>query len=51
MNRAALAEFAELPELPESWRKLALARLASGQTEDWSRRITTPKADPGSIRQ
>ena len=42
LNRADLAEFAALPGLPESWRRLALARLDSGRTEDWSRRIDTP---------
>lgn len=41
-NSAALAEFAALPGLPESWRKLAEARLASKQTESWTRRIETP---------
>ncbi len=42
MNRRALAELAALPDLPESWRRLAEARLASGRTEDWSRRVDTP---------
>jgi MOSC domain-containing protein YiiM len=42
MNRSALAELADLPGLPERWRQLAMARLASGRTEDWSRRIETP---------
>ncbi len=42
MNRSALAELTDLPGLPESWRRLALARLASGKTESWSRRIETP---------
>ncbi|HLW27408.1 MAG TPA: MOSC domain-containing protein [Kiloniellales bacterium] len=42
LNQAALAEFAALPGLPESWRQLAEKRLSSGQTEDWSRRIETP---------
>lgn len=44
LNRADLAEFAALPGLPDSWRRLALARLDSGRTEDWSRRIDTPGA-------
>lgn len=44
LNRADLAEFAALPGLPDSWRRLALARLQSGRTEDWSRRIDTPGA-------
>lgn len=43
MNLAALAELAALPGLPDSWRRLATARLSSGQTEDWSRRIDTPR--------
>lgn len=43
MNRSALEELAALPGLPESWQRLAEARLASGQTENWSRRIETPK--------
>lgn len=41
-NRDDLAAFAALPGLPESWRGLAERRLASGRTEDWSRRIDTP---------
>ena len=48
LNRADLAEFATLPGLPESWRRLALARLQSGRTEDWSPRIETPPAGEGS---
>jgi len=44
MNRAALAELAQLPGLPDNWRRLAEARLASGRTEDWSRRMETPQA-------
>jgi MOSC domain-containing protein YiiM len=43
MNRPALEELAAVPGLPESWRRLAQARLASGKTEDWSRRIETPR--------
>ena len=42
LNRADLAEFAALPGLPASWRRLAQARLESDRTEDWSRRIETP---------
>jgi MOSC domain-containing protein YiiM len=42
MNKPALAELAVVTGLPESWRRLAQARLASGKTEDWSRRIETP---------
>lgn len=41
-NRADLAAFAALPGLPESWRRLAERRLASGAVEDWSSRIDTP---------
>lgn len=43
LNREALAGLAALPDLPENWRKLAEARLASNRTEDWSRRIETPE--------
>lgn len=43
LNRAALNDFAALPGLPESWRRLAEKRLETGQTEDWSRRIDTPE--------
>lgn len=43
MNRSALEELAALPGLTESWRRLVDARLASGQTENWSRRLETPK--------
>lgn len=43
MNRRALAELAALPGLPESWKRIAEARIASGRTEDWSRRIETPQ--------
>lgn len=39
---AALAEFAALDGLPESWRKLTEARLANKRTESWTRRIETP---------
>lgn len=42
MNRAALGELAAIPGLPDSWLRLVEARLASGKTEDWSRRIETP---------
>lgn len=41
-EREALKEFAALKGLPESWRKLAEARLASRKTETWTRRIETP---------
>lgn len=43
LNRAALEAFAALPELPETWRNLAQARLSSGQVEDWTRRVETPE--------
>src|SRR5690606_13725913 len=43
LNRPALEAFATLPELPQRWRDLARARLASGQTEDWTRRLETPE--------
>lgn len=42
LDRVALADLAALPGLPDRWRKLALARLATGETEDWSRRVDTP---------
>ena len=42
-DRAALAEFAALEGLPESWRKLALTRLATNRTENWAKRIETPE--------
>lgn len=45
MNRPALAELASLPGLPPSWRRLAEARLSSGRTEDWSRRLGASSAD------
>lgn len=44
MNRLALAELADLPTLPDSWRRLAIARLASNKTESWSRRVETPQS-------
>ncbi len=43
LNTPALAEFASLPGLPESWRRLAERRLASGRTEDWTSRVATPE--------
>lgn len=42
LNAPDLAEFVSLPGLPDSWRCLAEARLLSGRTEDWARRIETP---------
>jgi MOSC domain-containing protein YiiM len=44
MNRPALEELATLPNLPESWQRLAEARLASGRTESWKRRLETPRS-------
>lgn len=38
----ALSEFAMLPELPDSWRRLAERRIHSGQIEDWGPRLITP---------
>lgn len=43
LNTAALAEFVVLPTLPERWRNMARARLANGRTEDWTRRLRTPR--------
>jgi MOSC domain-containing protein YiiM len=42
LNVRALAAMAALDSLSPSWRELAQRRLASGQIEDWSRRLTTP---------
>lgn len=42
-NKTDLTEFAALPRLPDSWRSLAEARLRSGRTEDWTRRVETPE--------
>lgn len=42
LNMRDLAEFASLPGLPESWRRLAEARLERREVENWSRRIDTP---------
>jgi len=44
LNREALTAMAALAVLPDSWRKLAQQRLASGRLEDWSRRLGTPLA-------
>ena len=40
LNHAALTDFLALPSLPDRWRRLAEARLDTGRTEDWSRRLT-----------
>jgi len=42
LNLRALAAIVTLGNLSASWRELAQRRLASGQIEDWSRRLTTP---------
>lgn len=42
LDRASLEAFSALPGLPDSWRRLALRRLQSGQVEDWSPRVSTP---------
>lgn len=42
LNKHDLVESASLPSLPDSWRRLAEARLHSGQPEDWACRIETP---------
>lgn len=44
LNNDALAAIAALAALPPSWRQLAAQRLASGQVEDWTRRLETPAA-------
>lgn len=38
-NRHELKHMAELPELADGWRMLALRRLESSKTEDWSKRL------------
>jgi MOSC domain-containing protein YiiM len=40
LNVDELAAMAELTHLPESWRRYASRRLATGQVEDWSHRLT-----------
>jgi MOSC domain-containing protein YiiM len=40
LDRAALAEFADLAGLSASWRALALRRLESGALEDWTPRLS-----------
>lgn len=42
-DRRALSAFAALPGLTDRWRALAEARLYSGRTENWSRRIEAPQ--------
>lgn len=44
LDRPRLEAMATLPLLAESWRKIAAQRLASGQIEQWSRRLDTPRA-------
>ncbi|MBW8300345.1 MAG: hypothetical protein K0M60_12155, partial [Hydrogenophaga sp.] len=41
--RPALAAFAALSGLPDSWRNLAERRLRSGKVEDWGSRLNGPK--------
>jgi len=42
-DRTALATLAGLSKLAPSWREMAEKRLATGRTEDWLRRLVTPK--------
>ncbi|MDP2788035.1 MAG: MOSC domain-containing protein [Pseudomonadota bacterium] len=42
-DRQALAALAKLDILAPSWREMAKKRLATGRTEDWLRRLVTPK--------
>lgn len=37
-----LAEISNLDELTSSWRNIALARIQTGQIEDWTARLNTP---------
>lgn len=41
-DRDGLQEMARLPLLPDTWRRLALRRLETGQVEDWRRRLIGP---------
>lgn len=41
LNLEMLARLSELPQLSESWRKLALRRLERRTVEDWSRRLSS----------
>lgn len=47
LNLGSLARLADLPELADSWRKLARRRLERQAVEDWSRRLTAP-GEPAS---
>ncbi len=40
LNRAELAELAEMPQLAEGWRRHARRRLETGSVEDWTSRLT-----------
>lgn len=42
LDLAALADFAALPGLPESWQRAVDARLARHRVEDWGARLETP---------
>lgn len=42
LDKHALAALLTLQGLPDSWRRLAERRLASGKVEDWNSRINTP---------
>lgn len=51
LDRDPLAAIAALEHLPESWRKLAARRLASGEVEDWSRRLVGDERPAAPDRQ
>lgn len=40
LNRAELAELADLPHLAEGWQRHARRRLETGRVEDWTSRLT-----------
>lgn len=42
LDLQALSDLAEMPRLPESWRRLAQRRIATGTVEDWRPRTETP---------
>lgn len=43
LNRQALEGIAAIPDLAESWRRLASRRLERGDVEDWNARLRTPE--------